>query len=42
MIKAGKAGFLFKSPDSIKADNPELPAFDEYDDLLAAIKAALV
>lgn len=42
MIKAGKAGFLFKSPDSIKADNPDLPAFDEYDDLLAAIRAALV
>lgn len=41
MIKASKAGFLFKSPDSIKAENPELEAFDEYNDLLAAIKKAL-
>lgn len=41
MIKASTAGFLFKSPDSIKADNPELPAFEEYDDLLAAIKQAM-
>jgi len=42
MIKASKAGFLFKSTDKIKADNPELQAFEEYDDLLAAIKAAMV
>ena len=41
MIKASKAGFLFKSTDKIKADNPDLPAFDSYDELLAAIKAAL-
>ena len=41
MIKAGKAGFLFKSPESIKADNPDLPAFEEYDELLAAIKQAV-
>lgn len=41
MIKASKAGFLFKSPDSIKTDNPDLPAFEEYGDLMAAIKAAL-
>ncbi len=41
MIKASKAGFLFRSTDSIKADNPDLPAYDEYDDLLAAFKAAL-
>lgn len=41
MIKAGKAGFLFRSTDSIKADNPDVPAFEEFDDLLAAIKAAL-
>lgn len=41
MIKASKAGFLFKSTDAIKADNPELPAFENYDELLAAIKAAL-
>lgn len=41
MIKASKAGFLFKSTDAIKADNPELPAFETYEELLAAIKNAL-
>ena len=41
MILASKAGFLFKSTDNIKADYPQLPAFDEYDDLLEAIKKAL-
>lgn len=41
MIKASKAGFLFKSTDKIKADNPDIPAFETYDELLAAIKAAL-
>ena len=41
MINASKAGFLFKSPEKIKADNPDLPAFETYDELLAAIKAAL-
>lgn len=41
MIKASKAGFLFKSTDQIKADNPDLPAFETYDELLAAIKKAL-
>lgn len=41
MIKASKAGFLFKSTDSIKADNPTIPAFEEYADLMAGIKAAL-
>lgn len=41
MIKASKAGFLFRSTEQIKKDHPELPAFEEYDDLLAAIKAAL-
>ena len=41
MIEASKAGFLFKSTDKIKADHPEIPAFDEFDDLLKAIKAAL-
>ncbi len=41
MIKASKAGFLFKSTDSIKQSNPELPAYEEYSELLAAIKAAL-
>lgn len=41
MIKASKAGFLFKSTDKIKADYPELPAFETYDELLAAIKKSL-
>ncbi len=41
MIQASKAGFLFKSTDKIKADHPELEAFETYDDLLAAIKKAL-
>lgn len=41
MIKASKAGFLFKSTDKIKAENPELQAFEEYDELLAAIKENL-
>ena len=41
MIQTSKAGFLFKSTDKIKADHPELPAYEEFDDLLAAIKAAL-
>lgn len=41
MIRASKAGFLFKSTDKIKAENPDLQAFEEFDNLLAAIKAAL-
>ena len=41
MIKASKAGFLFKSTEQIKADNPELEAFDTYDELMAAVKKAL-
>ena len=41
MIKASKAGFLFKSTEQIKADNPELPAFETYDELMAAIKNAM-
>ena len=41
MIRASKAGFLFKSTDQIKADHPDLPALEEYTDLLSAIKAAL-
>lgn len=41
MIKAGKAGFLFKSTDVIKAANPEIPAFEEYDELLDAITDVL-
>ncbi|MBQ2770620.1 MAG: bifunctional phosphoserine phosphatase/homoserine phosphotransferase ThrH [Clostridia bacterium] len=41
MIQASKAGFLFRSTEQIKKDHPELPAFESFDDLLAAIKAAL-
>jgi len=41
MIRASKAGFLFRSTDAIKADNPDLEAFEEYDDLLEAIRKAL-
>lgn len=42
MIKASKAGFLFKSTDKIKNDNPELEAFETYDELMAAIRKAMV
>ena len=41
MIQASKAGFLFKSTEKIKADYPELPAFDTYEELMAAIKKEL-
>ena len=41
MIQASKAGFLFKSTEAIKADHPELPAYEEFPDLLNAIKAVL-
>ncbi|MDE7171712.1 MAG: bifunctional phosphoserine phosphatase/homoserine phosphotransferase ThrH [Oscillospiraceae bacterium] len=41
MIQASKAGFLFKSTEAIKAAHPELPAFEDFPDLLDAIKAAL-
>lgn len=41
MIQASKAGFLFKSTDAIKAAHPELPAYEEFPDLLSAIRAAL-
>ncbi len=41
MIQASKAGFLFKSTDAIKADYPDLPAYEEYADLLEAIKREL-
>ena len=41
MIRASKAGFLFRSTEQIRRDNPDLPAFEQFDDLLAAIKAAL-
>ena len=41
MIRASKAGFLFKTTDAIKKDYPQYPAFENYDELLSAIKAAL-
>lgn len=41
MIQASKAGFLFRTTDKIKADYPEFPAFETYDDFLAAIKSVL-
>ncbi len=41
MIQASKAGFLFKSTEAIKADFPEIPAYEEFDELLGAIKAVL-
>ena len=41
MILNSKAGFLFKSTEQIKADYPEIPAYEEFDDLLEAIKNAL-
>ena len=41
MIKASKAGFLFKSTEQIKKDNPDLQAFEEFDELYEAIVKAL-
>ncbi|WP_028518480.1 bifunctional phosphoserine phosphatase/homoserine phosphotransferase ThrH [Ruminococcus flavefaciens] len=41
MIEASKAGFLFRSTEQIKKDHPELPAFETYDELLAAIKKVM-
>ena len=41
MIKASRAGFLFRSTEKIKKDHPELPAYEEYSDLLRAIKEVL-
>ena len=41
MIRASKAGFLFRSTDAIKAENPDLPAYEDFGDLLSAIRAAL-
>jgi len=41
MIQASKAGFLFRTTEAIRAAHPELPAFEQYDELLAAIRAAL-
>ena len=41
MIQASKAGFLFRSTEQIKKDHPELPAYETYDELMAAIKKAM-
>jgi phosphoserine/homoserine phosphotransferase len=41
MIQASKAGFLFKSTEQIKKDHPELPAYETYEELMAAIKKAM-
>ncbi len=41
MIQASKAGFLFRSTEKIKADHPELPAYETYEELMAAMKAVL-
>lgn len=41
MIQASKAGFLFKSTEAIKAAHPEIPAFEDFPELLEAIEAAL-
>ena len=41
MIQAGTNGFLFRTTDQIRADHPDIPAFEEYKDLLAAIKEVL-
>ena len=41
MIRASKAGFLFKCTEQIKKDNPDLEAYENYDELLDAIKKAL-
>lgn len=41
MIRASKAGFLFKSTEQIKKDHPELPAFETYGELMEAIKKAI-
>lgn len=41
MIRASKAGFLFRSTDQIRKDNPDLPAYETYDELAVAIRRAL-
>lgn len=41
MIRASRAGFLFRSTAQIKKDNPDIPAFEEFDDFLSAIRAVL-
>ena len=42
MIKASKAGFLFRSTEQIKTDNPQIPAYETYDELMQAIKDTMV
>ena len=42
MIQASKAGFLFRAPESIKAQYPEIPSCEDYGDLLDLIKGAMV
>ena len=42
MIRASKAGFLFRSTDKIKADYPDIPAYETYEELLSAIRKAMV
>ena len=41
MIRASKAGFLFRTTEAIAAANPDLPAYETYDELLAAFEAEL-
>ena len=41
MLRASKAGFLFRSPEKIQQDNPDIPACEEYDELLALIRGAM-
>lgn len=41
MIQASKAGFLFRSTDKIKAEYPNIPAYETYDELLGAVKKAM-
>ena len=42
MIKASKAGFLFRSTEQIKTDKPQIPAYETYDELMQAIKDTMV
>ena len=41
MIRASKMGFLFRTTEEIKRNNPDLPAYEEYDEVLEAIKRVL-
>ena len=41
MIRASKAGFLFRAPENVKKENPDLKTCETYEELFAAIKAAL-